>query len=405
MHLRTPAGLAALVVALPVLAQAAVVPANIRAIHERMLTIDTHLDTPANFARPGWDILQRHTVADGSQLDYPRMVEGGLDGGLFAVYTPQNARTPEGRAAARDAALKRAVEIHEMVAAHPAQFVLVATPDEARRVAAAGKRFVFISMENGVPFGQDLTLMKTFYDLGVRVMSPVHFLNNDLGDSSTDPKGPEWHGLSPLGKEFVAQANRMGILIDQSHASDEVLDQMLALSKAPIILTHSGCKAIYDHPRNIDDAHLKALAKAGGVIQINAYNAYMIDIPKNPERDAAMAALQAKYGGARNRKPGDEAAAAAELKAIEARWPTPHATFDDFMKHLLHAIEVAGIDHVGIGPDMDGGGGLVGFEDVAAYPKVTQALLAKGYGEADIQKVWSGNALRVMAQAQALREP
>jgi membrane dipeptidase len=391
----------------PALSQAApaapaVTPA-VRAIHERLLTIDTHLDTPANFAKPGWDIMQRHDVAtDGSQVDYPRMVEGGLDGGLFAVYTAQNARTPEGRAEARDAALKRAVEIHEMVAAHPAQFALVTTPDEARKVAASGKRFVFISMENGVPFGQDLTLMQTFYDLGVRVMSPVHFLNNDLGDSSTDPKGPEWHGLSPIGKDFVVRANRMGILIDQSHASDEVLDQLLALSKAPIILTHSGCKAIYNHPRNIDDAHLKALAAKGGVIQINAYNAYMIDIPKNPERDAALAALQAKYGPGGRRAEGE---AEAEYKAILAKYPTPHATFDDFLKHLFHAIDVAGIDHVGIGPDMDGGGGLVGFEDIVSYPKVTAALLAKGYSEADVQKVWSGNALRVMAQAQALRQP
>jgi membrane dipeptidase len=391
----------ALALAAPSPLKAVPVTPAARAVHERLLTIDTHLDTPANFARPGWDIMQRHDVAkDGSQVDYPRMVEGGLDGGLFAVYIAQNARTPEGRAAARDAGLKRAVEIHEMVAAHPNKFELVYTPEQARKVAAAGKRYVFISMENGVPFGQDLSLMKTFYDLGVRVASPVHFLNNDLGDSSTDPKGPEWHGLSPLGKQFVAEANRLGILIDESHASDEVLDQMLALSKAPIILTHSGCKAIYNHPRNIDDAHLRALAKAGGVIQINAYNAYMIDIPKNPERDAALAALQAKYGPGSRR---NEADAAAEYKAINDKYPVPHATFEDFLKHLQHAIEVAGIDHVGIGPDMDGGGGLVGFEDIVSYPKVTAALLAAGYSEADVQKVWGGNALRVMEQAQALR--
>jgi membrane dipeptidase len=378
-------------------ALAAPVPARVRAIHEKMLTIDTHLDTPANFARPGWDMMDRHRVeTDGSQVDYPRMVEGGLDGGFFAVYTPQNERTAAGRAAARDQAIKRAVEIHEMAAAHSDRFELAYTPDDARRIAAKGKRFVFISMENGVPFGQDLTLMKTFYDLGVRVMSPVHFLNNDLGDSSTDPKGPEWHGLSPEGKAFVAEANRMGILIDQSHASDEVLDQMLALSKAPIILTHSGCKAVYDHPRNIDDAHLKALAAKGGVIQINAYNAYMIAIPPSPERAAALAALQARGLG--------REALEKERAAIDAKYPIPHATFDDFMKHLLHAIEVAGIDHVGIGPDMDGGGGLVGFEDITAYPKVTEALLAKGYSEADIQKVWSGNALRVLGQAQALAQ-
>jgi membrane dipeptidase len=258
-------------------------------------------------------------------------------------------------------------------------------------------------MENGVPLGQDISLMQTFYSLGVRVMSPIHFFNNDLGDSSTDPKGPEWGGLSPVGKAFVTEANRLGILIDQSHASDAVLDQMLALSKAPIILTHSGLKAIYNHPRNIDDDRLRALAKAGGVIQINAYNAYMIDIPKVPERDAALAALQQKYGPGNARSAEQRAAALAEMKAITDRYPIPRATFDDFMKHLLHAIRVGGIDHVGIGPDFDGGGGLTGLEDAADYPKITEALLKAGYSPADIQKVWSGNALRVMGQAQAMR--
>ncbi len=374
--------------------------------HERLLTIDTHLDTPANFARPGWDIMQRHTVAeDGSQVDYPRMVAGGLDGGFFAVFTAQTPRTPEGRAAARDAALLRASQIREMVAAHPAQFALALTADDAQAIAASGKRFVFMSMENGVPFGQDLTLMKTFYDLGVRIMSPIHFLNNDLGDSSTDPKGPEWNGLSPEGVRFVEQANRMGILIDQSHASDLVLDQMLTLSKAPIILTHSGCKAIYNHPRNIDDDRLRALAKAGGVIQINAFNAYMIDIPPNPERDAAVRAVQQKYGPNNARSAEQRRLSQAEMNALNTRYPVPRATFDDFMKHMLHAIRIAGIDHVGIGPDFDGGGGLTGLEDAADYPKITAALLAAGYSTADVQKVWSGNALRVLAAAQAMRAP
>jgi membrane dipeptidase len=370
------------------------------AIHQGLLTIDTHLDTPANLAKPGWDILQQHDVAkDGSQIDYPRMVAGGLDGGFFAVYTAQNARTPEGRAQARDAAIIRAVEIHEMLAAHPKEFLLALTPADARAINAAGKKFVFISMENGVPFGQDLTLMDTFYKLGVRIMSPIHFLNNDLGDSSTDPKGPEWKGLSPEGVEFVKRANAMGVLIDQSHASDLVLDQILSLSKAPIILTHSGVKAVYNHSRNIDDDRLRALAKAGGVIQLNAYNAYMIDIPKDPARDAAIAELQKKVaaGGAA------AATAEAEFKAINDKYPVPRATFDDFLKHLFHAIQVAGIDHVGIGPDFDGGGGLTGFEDALDYPKITQALLKAGYSSDDIQKVWSGNALRVLAAAQALR--
>ena len=394
----------AAVLAFPAFAADAVPPEALR-IHRSMLVLDSHLDTPANFHRPGWDIMDRHSyAADGSQVDYPRMQDGGLDGGFFAVYTPAQPRTPEGRAAARDAALVRADEIHEMVARHGDSFALAFTPADAPRIAAAGKKAVYISMENGQPLAADLTLMRTFHRLGVRIMGPVHFLNNELGDSSTDPKGPEWHGLSPLGKAYVAEANRLGILLDASHSSDEVLDQMIALSKTPILLSHSGLKAVHDHPRNIDDDRLRALARSGGVIQLNAYSAYMIDTPGIPEREAALKALRAKYGA-----PGeqDEAARTAyrrEMAEVDRKWPEPRATFEDFEKHLDHALEVAGVDHVGVGADFDGGGGLAGFEDAAAYPKITAYLLSKGYSQADIQKVWSGNVLRILGQAQAAAE-
>jgi membrane dipeptidase len=186
-----------------------------RALHESLIVLDTHFDTPANLGRAGWNIMDRHDVLiDGTQVDYPRMVEGGVDGGFFAIYTPQTQRGPDGDIKARDAAILRGVEIHEMIAAHPKEFELALTPDQALDIAARGKRFVVISMENGAPFGRDLSLMKTFYDMGVRVMGPVHFLNNELGDSATDPRGPEWGGLSPLGKRFVAEANRMGVVLD-----------------------------------------------------------------------------------------------------------------------------------------------------------------------------------------------
>jgi len=374
-----------------------------RAVHESLIVLDTHFDTPANFSRDGWSIMDRHAVTvDGSQVDYPRMVEGGVDGGLFAIFTPQGPRTPDGDTKARDAALIRGVEIHEMVAAHPKEFEIALTPDQALDIAERHKRFVFISMENGNPFGQDLSLMKTFYDLGVRVMGPVHFLNNQLGDSATDKK--EWGGLSPLGKEFVARANRMGIVLDASHASDTVLDDMLALSKAPILLSHSGVRAIYNHPRNLDDAHLKALAAHGGVIQINAFSAYMIDPVHIPERDAAMGALMQKLTSPGRRTEAQTVALIAARAEIDKKWPVKRANFDDYMKHMLHAIQVAGIDHVGVSGDFDGGGGLEGLDDVTAYPKITAALLRAGYSKADVAKVWGGNALRVMREAQALAE-
>jgi len=395
-NLLAAAILALALTAPPALAQSP----SAQAVHDSLLTLDTHLDTPANFGRPGWDIMDRHKVADHSQVDYPRMVEGGLKGGFFAIYTPQGPRTVEGDRAARDAAIIRGVEIREMIAKHGDKFELALKADDAPVIAAKGKRVVFMSIENSYPLEGDLSLMSTFQRLGVRLIGPVHFKDNDLGDSATD--APEWHGLSPLGKRFVAEANRLGLVLDASHASDDVLDQMMALSKTPVILSHSGCKAVFDNPRNIDDARLRALAASGGVIQVNSLSAYLIPTPKNPERAAAMAALM-KKASAGGPAADQQSALEAEFAAIEAKYPEPKATFDDFMKHLLHALSVAGVDHVGIGADMDGGGGVTGMEDITGYPKITAALLAAGYSRADLVKIWGGNVLRVLKQAEAYK--
>lgn len=379
-------------------------PPDARKIHEKLIVLDTHFDTPANLGRPGWSIMDRHDVRiDGDQVDYPRMVEGGVDGGFFAVYTPQGPRTPAGDQTARDAALVRAVQIREMVARHSDVFRFVTTPAEARAAAAAGKRFVFMSMENGYPFEGDLSMMTAFHRLGVVMMGAAHFLDNDLADSATDK--PEWHGLSPRGRQFVTEANRLGIVLDASHSSDEVLRQMIALSRAPIILSHSGVKAVFNHPRNVSDDDLRALAAKGGVIQINAFSNYMIAQPHNPERDKALKALYAKFERASTMTTTERRALIAEKQAIDRKYSTPRATFDDVMKHLLHAIEVAGIDHVGISGDFDGGGGVDGFDQVSDYPKITAALLQSGFAPADIGKVWGGNALRVVERAQALADP
>lgn len=372
------------------------------AIHRRLITLDTHLDTPANFARPGWSFGDRHSLdRDFSQVDMPRMADGGLDGGFFAIYTPQGPRTPEATRAARDFALLRAAEIRETVARYPDRMELAVTPDDAARIAASGKVIVYQSMENGYPLSGDLTLMATFYKLGVRLMGPVHFRNNDLGDSASDPAGAEWHGLSPLGKQFVAEANRLGIVVDASHASDDVLDQAIALSATPVLLSHSGCKAVFAHPRNVDDARLRKLAASGGVIQINSFAEYLGPIPVNADRDAAMKSLITQMGIRRNLTPDAIAAMVAQRNAILARYPGSRLNFDVFLKHLLHALQVVGPEHVGIGLDWDGGGGVDGMEDVSAIPKITAALLAAGYSEADLAKIWSGNVLRVVRAAQA----
>lgn len=371
-------------------------------MHDQAIVLDSHFDTPANFSARGWSIMDRHDFAiDGTQVDYPRMVEGGVDGGVFVVFTPQRGRDAVADMWSRDHALTRTVEILQMTARHHEHFVLVTTPAEARAAVADGKKFVFISLENGSPLTGDLSLMETFYRLGVRMMGPVHFANNDLADSSTDPKGPEWGGLSEEGRAFVRHANDLGIVIDPSHASDDALDQMLDLSRAPLILSHTGVKAIYDHPRNIPDNLLRKLADKGGVIQLNAFSGYMVETPRNPDRIAALAALTETYGPQRDVKPEQREAYLAQRAAILAKYPVPRANMDDLMKHILHVVETVGIDHVGISGDFDGGGGIEGFEDVTAFPALTERLVAAGFTQDDLDKFWGGNVLRAMEQVQA----
>lgn len=370
------------------------------AIHERLLTLDTHLDTPALLARPGWSIMERHTAeGDLSQVDHPRMVRGGLDGGFWVIFTPQGPRTPEATAQARDAALLTTLRIREMVARHSDRFELALTSADAQRIAATGRRVVYMSIENGYPLGSDVSLLRTFHAMGVRLFGPVHTRNNDLADSSTDPVR-EWQGLSPLGKQFVAEANRLGLVLDASHASDDVLAQMLDLSKTPVLLSHSGCKDVYTHPRNVDDALLRKLAARGGVIQMNSLGAYLMQAADNPQRREALAELNTRFGAPNTLTPAKVRELAAARKAIETKYPATRATFEDFMKHLLHALEVVGPQHVGIGADWDGGGGVDGLEDVADLPKITQRLLAAGYSEQDLAAIWSGNVLRVLRAAE-----
>jgi membrane dipeptidase len=253
---------------------------------------------------------------------------------------------------------------------------------------------VFQSIENSYPLGTDLSLLQTFYRLGVRMAGPAHFLDNQFADSATDK--PRWHGFSPLGKKWVAEMNRLGLIIDGSHSSDDVFDQMLALSKAPIILSHSGCRAIFDHPRNIDDGRLRKLAEKGGVIQINS-----VYLSKR-ESNEQMSAIDDRLEVIDQLTPDEQARLMADYQAASANDHRHRDNFDLFMQNLLHAIQVAGVDHVGIGADWDGGGGVIGMEDVADLPKITTALKAAGYSDEDVAKIWSGNVLRVMRAVEAV---
>lgn len=366
------------------------------AIQRTLITLDTHLDTPSKLVIPGFDILERHSYAhDFSQVDVPRMQEGALDGGFWAIYSPQGELTQTGYEQSRDTALLRALAIRTMVNENSDIFGFATEASDASKIKKDGKLIVYMSMENAYPLGTDISLLETFYKFGLRMVGPLHFKNNQFGDSSTDPEGTQWEGLSPLGEKLVSEANRLGIVLDGSHAHDETVKDMIRLSKAPIILSHTGNKAIFDHPRNIDDTLLKQLAASGGVIQMNAYSEYLKELPPNPARKEAFKSLMVLFNNG-----ADPEIILEKRREIEKKYPAVKASFDVYMEHFLHALKVVGPKHVGVGADWDGGGGVEGMMDVVNLPLITQRLLNEGYKKSDLADIWSGNALRVLQDAQ-----
>lgn len=389
----------ALALAAPASAQLTVSPAD-RLLHERILTLDTHLDTPTFFERPGWDFDEWHYYYwDGSQVDIPRMEQAGLDGGFFVIYTEQGPLTAKGYAAARDGALLRAAAIQRVVAANPDKLAFAASADDTLRLTREGKRFVFQSIENSYPLGTDLSLLETFYKMGVRMAGPVHNGSNQFADSSRPKPGdPRHKGLSPLGRRWVAEMNRLGMVIDGSHSSDATVEQMIRLSKTPIILSHSGPKAMLDHPRNISDDLMRRLARSGGVMQMNTL--FLRETDSSDARDA----IEERQKSWEVMSPAEREKLVADRTAVYAAQPFAFADLDLFMRSLLHAIEVMGVDHVGIGADWDGGGGLSDMPDISLLPAITARLRKAGYSEADIAKIWSGNALRLLRLAEGARQ-
>lgn len=371
-----------------------------RALHARLFTIDTHSDTPtACFSRAGWDFGERHDyAADRTQVDLPRMA-GAADAMVFAVYVGQMSRSPEGLRAARELARAHFVRTHAALAADEAACGLALSADAALRLKAAGRRAIFLSIENSHSLAADAASVAQFHALGVRMIGLTHMLNNDVADSSTDPRGAEWGGLSPLGREVVAECNRLGIVLDASHASDKALWDLLGVSRAPVILSHSGCRSVCDHPRNIGDELLRGLAEKGGVISINALPVAVSFAP-DTGRAAAFSDLLMSY---RDEVPTPEILARedTDYRRVGAAFPSPRATLEDYVRHIEHAVEVAGIDHVGIGCDFDGGGGVEGLREVSDFPRLTEVLVARGWSEADLAKLWGGNVLRVMRAAEA----
>ncbi|KDA02045.1 dipeptidase [Hyphomonas oceanitis] len=388
--------------------EAVAAPKTAAEIHDEMLVLDTHLDTPANFSKADFDIMADNPSVLGSvQVDLPKMNRGGLDGGFWVTFTPQGPMDPASYEAAKQAALTRNQEIHDMVAAHPESFELAYTSEDAARIAATGKKVVYMSIENSYPLGTDIGMVEEFYNRGVRMIGPVHFRDNQFADSATDLGANDYGGLSPLGVELIKEANRLGMMVDGSHASDSTVDDIIELSTTPIMLSHTGVKAVYDHPRNIDDDLMRKVADDGGVIQINAYGGYLEQLTPTPERQAALDEMQKEFEGISPATADAETRDRyiAKMEEIDAQFPAPRSTFEKFLEHMNHALEVVGPDHVGMGADWDGGGGVVGMEDVSFLPRVTEALLAEGYSEEDIQKIWSGNMLKLMKQVEDAAAP
>ena len=413
----------------PAAADAALIK-KARAIHDRVIALDTHDDiNPSDFT-PEKNYTQRLDT----QVNLPKMVDGGLDAVFFIVYVGQGELTPAGYDKAYAAAIEKFDAIHRLTdLMAPDKIGLALTAADVKRIAASGKKVALIGVENGYPIGEDLTRVKQFHDRGARYISLAHNGHSQLADSNTGERDGKWlhNGLSPLGRQVIAEANKWGLMVDLSHPSKQANLQAIALSKAPVIASHSGVRAICDHSRNLDDEQLLAIKKSGGVAQMVAFSSYVkTRKPDSPERAAAIAALRTELGlppvpagaggggggglgGGAGAGGGANRAALqqlteeqrtqyrAKLAEIDKTLPgDPRATVKEFVNHIDYAVKLIGIDHVGISSDFDGGGGIDGWNDASETFNVTLELVRRGYTEPQIAKLWSGNLLRVLAEVE-----
>jgi membrane dipeptidase len=395
-----PAALAAAVLALPALVltqspPAGGVSARAKQIHDRAIVIDSHDDTTQRMLfDKTFDITARHK--DGN-IDVPRMREGGLDALFFSIWVPSDVTGPP--------AVKRAMDlidaVREAARLHPTDLMLATTAADVRRAAADHKIAALMGVEGGHMIDDDLRLLRLYAALGVRYMTLTHFKNNDWADSSTDK--PAHNGLTAFGKDVVREMNRLGMMVDISHVADKTFYDALAVTTAPVIASHSSARAIANHPRNMTDDMMRAVAKNGGVVMINYHAGFLSEEfrvaseKKNGNIVASMAAMSKKCGG-------NEACTTMEGERLDheamAKGELPKVTWEKIIEHIDHAVKAAGADHVGLGSDFDGATMPLGMEDASKLPKITDALLKKGYSEADIEKILGGNIQRVMEQVE-----
>ena len=374
-------------------------------IHERVLTVDTHADTPLRMIEPGFDLAERHNPLDtGSKVDYPRMKEGGLDAIFFAAFVSQDIRDNEGNERAKALVLEMIDAVISSTEENSDLVGLALTPKDAYELERDGKRAIYLAIENGYPIGDDLANIELFFNKGVRYITLVHSSNNDIADSATDSSGAEHNGLSAFGEEVVREMNRLGIMVDVSHASDDVFFDAIALSEAPIIATHSNARSVTEHQRNMSDEMLRLMAENGGVVQMTLLSSYLRDEPPNPERSAALEELRSSMKSVSEMSPEERAERRLAFNQINEKFPTPSATVKHVVDHIDHMVSIAGIDHVGIGCDFDGGGGIDGVFDASEVMNITIELVRRGYSEQDIEKIWGKNVMRVFGEVQKVAE-
>ncbi len=367
-------------------------------IHRKILTVDTHCDTPMKFEQGDFDLGVRH---EEGCVDFPRMNEGGLHAEFFAVFTGQGPRNDSAYNAVNERALDIFDAIHKNVENNSSMAEIAYTADDAYRIKRSGKIAAFIGVENGYPIGKDLSKLALYYNLGARYMTLSHSRNNDICDSSTDPSGPEHNGLSEFGEKVVNAMNRLGMMVDVSHISDEAFYDVLKTTMAPVIASHSSCRALCENKRNINDDMLLALKENGGVIQICILSNYLKSPEPNPELNEKVQEVQAKYGNISELSPEQRDQLLAEIRDVQRKY-VKLATVKDAVDHIDHVVQVIGIDYVGIGTDFDGGGGIEGCRDVSQMKNITIELLRRGYSRKDIEKIWGGNIMRVLTRVEKM---
>lgn len=382
--------------------------ARARKIHAEAIVLDTHIDTTQRLMQPGWNFFDRHEPsargqrgpgARGNHVDYPRMREGGLDGLFFSIYMAGSVTGP--------VAVKRSLEqidaVRRLAETRPEAMVLATTAAEIRAAHQAGKIAALMGMEGGHMIDESLPVLRDYARLGVRYLTLTHSLNTTWADSSGDK--PVHNGLTAFGKDVVRELNRLGVMVDISHVADKTFEDALLTSRAPLLASHSSCRALTGHARNLTDAMIKAMAEKGGVIQINYLNSY-IDEPlrlaeaaRRPQVDAIRKEMAEKYPGPENaeKRMNETIAAVAALQP-----PLPVAQWERIVDHIDHAVKIAGVDHVGLGSDFDGASMPEGMEDVTRLPKITEELLRRGYTEPQIKGILGENLLRLMEKVEAV---